>query len=172
MNDDAKNITSLRTVEQSPSAWTPWAMFGVIVGAIIIGNLAWSWLSLKYLEHEAATAIKALEAAEAQAQKEAKEAYYHDMNQATLAKQDQEAENARIAWEHYNAEQQRQEQNRQHNFILAQQRQWQNQDTKQDSGFSIPKNDAETQAETCKAWKNAQLIDPTPQKEKYIKNHC
>lgn len=155
MSDDAKNITSLRTVEQSPSVWTPWAMFGVIVCAIIIGNLAWSWLSLKYLEHEAETAIKEYQAAEA--------AYKKQMQKLAL---EQEKQNT--------IEQQRAEAQQKQEVILAQQRAWENQSnpSTKNTGLTIPIDNEETRAETCKAWKNAQLIDPTPQKEKYIKSHC
>lgn len=163
MNDDAKNITSLRTVEQSPSVWTPWAMFGVIVSAIIIGNLGWSWLSLKYVEHQAQAAIKEYQAAEAKANEEAKAAYQQQMQELALA---QEKQNA--------IEQQRAEAQQKQEVILAQQRAWENQanPSTKNTGLTIPIDNEETRAETCKAWKNAQLIDPTPQKEKYIKSHC
>ena len=163
MSDDAKNITSLRTVEQSPSVWTPWAMFGVIVCAIIIGNLAWSWLSLKYIEHEAETAIKEYQAAEAKANEEAQAAYKKQMQELAL---EQEKQNT--------IEQQHEEAQKKQEVILAQQRAWENQSnpSTKNTGLTIPIDNEETRAETCKSWKNAQLIDPTPQKEKYIKNHC
>jgi hypothetical protein len=52
-------------------------------------------------------------------ERQQREAYYQGMNEQILSNQEQEAENARIAWEHYHQEQKRLEQERKINEILA-----------------------------------------------------
>jgi hypothetical protein len=155
--------------------WTPWAMFGVIIAAIVVGNIVWWWSAKLYAEHELAIAAEQL-AKEAKAEeKRQREIYYQEITRQQLAEQRQEAENARIAWQHYNAEQQRQEQQRQREFILAQQRQWQNQSKNNYQQLNSPstaKSTEEIQAENCKAWINSNIADPSPDKKKYIKENC
>lgn len=156
--------------------WTPWAMFGVIVAAIIVGNLIWWWSAKVYAEHELAVAAEQLAKEAKEAEKKQREIYYQELTRQQLTAQRQEAENARIAWEHYNAEQQRQEQQRQREFILAQQRQWQHQNNynqyKQLNSPSNAKTTEEIQAENCKSWINSNIADPSPDKKKYIKENC
>lgn len=168
--DDIRNRT-----QRNNQAWTPWAMFGVIVAAIVVGNIIWLWSAKIYAEHELAVAAEQLAKEAKEAEKKQREIYYQELTRQQLAAQRQEAENARIAWEHYNAEQQRQEQHRQREFILAQQRQWQNQNQQnyqQLNSLSNAKTTEEIQAENCKAWINSNIADPSPDKKKYIKENC
>jgi len=168
-----RSPTGERHRQPSNNAWSPWALFGVIVAAIIVGNIAWWWGVSIYAQHKLGEAAE-LAAQEAKAnEQKRREIFYKEAARHELERQSQKEENARIAWERYHAEQQRKEQQKQQDFILAQQRQWQNQgiNTVQ-QGFSIPKDNAETQAESCKAWRNSQLIDPTPKKQKYIDENC
>lgn len=165
--------TGERHAQATNQAWSPWAMFGVIVAAIVVGNIVWWWGVAIYAEHKIGQAQEAL-AQEAKAnEQKRREIFYKESARHELERQSQKEENARIAWQNYNAQKQRQEEQRQQDFILAQQRQWQNQGSNTvQQGFSIPKENAETKAETCKSWKNSQLIDPTPQKQKYIDSNC
>ena len=165
--------TGERHSQATNTAWSPWAMFGVIVAAIVVGNIVWWWGVAIYAEHKLGQAQEAL-AQEAKAnEQKRREIFYTESARHELERQSQKEENARIAWQNYNAEKQRQEEQRQQDFILAQQRQWQNQaSNKMPQGFSIPKNDQATQEDTCKAWRNSQLIDPTPQRQKYIDSNC
>jgi len=159
--------------QSSNNAWSPWALFGVIVAAIVVGNIAWWWSAKIYAEHQLAIAAETLVKELKAEEKRQREIYYQEMTRQQLQAQHQEAENARIAWQHYNAEQQRQEEQRQRNFILAQQRQWQNQNNyKQLNSPSTAKTQEEIQAETCKSWINSNIADPTPDKRKYIKENC
>lgn len=34
---------SSRTLRSSNHAWSPWELFGVVVAAIVIGNIVWWW---------------------------------------------------------------------------------------------------------------------------------
>lgn len=165
--------TGERQSQTNNTAWSPWAMFGVIVAAIVVGNIVWWWGVSIYAQHKLGEAAE-LAAQEAKAdEQKRREIFYKEAARHELERQSQKEENARIAWQHYNAEQQRQEEERKREFILAQQRQWQNQSSNTlKQGFSIPENNAQTQADTCKAWRNSQLIDPTPQKQKYIDENC
>lgn len=169
--DDIRNRT-----QGNNQAWTPWALFGVIVAAIVVGNIIWWWSAKIYAEHELAVAAEQLAKEAKEAEKKQREIYYQELTRQQLAAQRQEAENARIAWEHYNAEQQRQEQERQREFILAQQRQWQHQNNynqyKQLNNPSNAKSTEEIQAENCKSWINSNIADPSPDKKKYIKENC
>ena len=165
--------TGERQSQTNNNAWSPWALFGIIVAAIVVGNIAWWWSAKIYAEHQLAIAAETLEKELKAEEKRQREIYYQEMTRQQLQAQHQEAENARIAWQHYNAEQQRQEEQRQRNFILAQQRQWQNQNNyKQLNSPSTAKTQEEIQAETCKSWINSNIADPTPDKRKYIKENC
>lgn len=155
--------------------WTPWAIFGVVVAAIVVGNLVWWWGVSIYAQHKLGEAAE-LAAQEIKAnEQKRREIFYQEAARHELERQSQKEENARIAWEHYNAEQQRQEQHRQREFILAQQRQWQNQNQQnyqQLNSLSNAKTTEEIQAENCKSWINSNIADPSPDKKKYIKENC
>lgn len=164
------------------NAWSPWALFGIIVAAIVVGNIVWWWSASIYAQHKLGEAAE-LAAQEIKAnEQKRREIFYQEAARHELERHSRKEENARIAWEHYNAEQQRQEQEKQleerqreREFILAQQRQWQNQNQQNYQQLNSPSNaktTEEIQAENCKAWINSNIADPSPDKKKYIKENC
>ena len=60
--------TGERHSQATNTAWSPWAMFGVIVAAIVVGNIVWWWGVAIYAEHKLGQAQEAL-AQEAKAKK-------------------------------------------------------------------------------------------------------
>lgn len=157
------------------NAWSPWALFGVIVAAIVVGNIVWWWSAKIYAEHELTVAAEQLAKQAKEEEKVNRQLYYKELANAEIAAQRQEAENARIAWENYNQERARQDEEAQRQFILAQQHQWQSLNTKNTSvsmGVKTNQTPEEVQADNCKAWINSNIVDPTPDKKRYIKENC
>lgn len=65
--------TGERHSQATNTAWSPWAMFGVIVAAIVVGNIVWWWGVAIYAEHKLGQAQEALaQEAKANEQKSAK----------------------------------------------------------------------------------------------------
>lgn len=97
---------------------TYWPLLGVIAAVVAIGYV---WLSSTEKKHEIDVALAAQtsqEQAKTQERKQ-REAFYEGMNQQVFNNQEEEAENARIAWENYNEAQKQQKVNE----ILAMERQ-------------------------------------------------
>lgn len=188
INNTPPEIIVMRSPVHEPQsdknqAWTPWAIFGVIVAAIVVGNIVWWWGVSIYAQHKLGEVAEALAQEEKANEQKRREIFYQEAARHELERHSQKEENARIAWQHYHAEQQRQEQDRQRKereqereFILAQQRQWQHQNNynqyKQLNNLSNAKTPEEIQAENCKSWINSNIADPSPDKKKYIKENC
>lgn len=92
----------------SSSLSSYWPLLGIVVAIISIGYV---WLSSAEKKNQIDLALAAKTAQEQAKTQEIKqrEAFYEGMNEQTLTNQEQEAENARIAWENYNQEQKRRE---------------------------------------------------------------
>lgn len=170
----------------SNAPWSPWELFGIIVAAIVVGNIVWWWSASIYAEHKLGEAAQALAQEAKEAEKKQREVYYQEMTRQELAAQRQEAENVRIAWENYNQVQKAQEEQNKRNFVITQQRQWEKGNNplpvidfntkntreiafRNDKSFDPVKDKAE---EECRSWKNSYVLEPTSEKKKYIQDNC
>lgn len=91
----------------------------VIVGIIFFISYAWLSNAEKKAEIDVALAAKREQQQELLKEQKQREAYYQGMTEQILSNQEQEAENARIAWEYYYQERKRLGQERKINEILA-----------------------------------------------------
>lgn len=87
-----------------------WPLVSLII-VIVVGCYAWVSNTQKNVEHEMALAAQKTQKDEKFQEKQQREAFYEGMNQQALTNQEQEAENARIAWENYNEAQRQQKVN-------------------------------------------------------------
>ena len=87
-----------------------WPLLGVFAAIVAVGYV---WLSSAEKKNEIDLALAAKTAQEQAKNQERKqrEAFYQGMNQQVFNNQEQEAENARIAWENYNEAQRQQKVN-------------------------------------------------------------
>lgn len=79
----------------------------VIVGIIFCISYAWLSNAEKKAEIDVALAAKREQQQELLKEQKQREAYYQGMTEQILSNQEQEAENARIAWEYYHQERKR-----------------------------------------------------------------
>ncbi|MDO8417086.1 MAG: hypothetical protein Q7S87_12845 [Agitococcus sp.] len=92
--------------EAQKKTWQYWPLVAIMLG--VIGAGYFGLLSVQQdVERDLALAARKTQREAMSQEQKQHEAYYQGMNEQTFNNQEQEAENARIAWENYNEEQRR-----------------------------------------------------------------
>jgi len=184
--DTKHEIIIMRPIESSHhkkslnNTWSPWAVFGVLVAAIVVGNIIWWWGASVYAQHELGVALEKDRLEQQSLEQKNKienEQFYRDMNRRTIENQQVQErvniENSRDAWENYYKAQQLEAENLKRQANQNQQVEWKNisngQNLKYDTHSQTPE---EAKAETCKSWVNSNIVDPSPDKSQFIRANC
>lgn len=146
------------------NSWTPWSIFGVIVAAIVVSNLVWTWGNSLYAEQELAALREKAEAARLESEKrmnEEKAKYYSEQGAADAEERRLQKEQDEQLAAAYRAQQM--------NLELQNQRLV---ETRTQKPIFVWSNRKTGESEDCNSWRSSNTIESTPEKRKYLRENC